>query len=142
MFKEEAMRYRKVLGLFLALISFPILAEETRWDWISIELTSPLSVADKGYAKHIWLAESFNFELFSAEGKRNLLLLCQSKSSNVTCVDENKNKYTGFIQKYRESQSIIDLDTGILFGSINTYVLFDGKKMFTISYYHNKNRTR
>jgi hypothetical protein len=136
MFKGISMRLRKYLGVFILCISCSISAEEQRWDWTSIELASLSSIAGKGYARHYKLAESFNFELFSAEGKRILLLLCQSESSNVTCVDNGKNEYSGFIQKYKASPSLIDLDTGLLFGSINTYVLFTGKKMITISYYH------
>ena len=129
------MVYRYTIYLLIISCSLSSYAEEKIWLWAEIDLRTSTLIS-YGYAIRNNLNSSRNFELYVNKSERMYLLLCDFSTSYPSCMDQNEKRYESFYHISKGENSQIDLSTGVILGSVQTYVLFQGTRMITISLQH------
>ena len=129
------MVYRYTIYLLIISCCFSSYAEEKIWRWAEIDLRTS-TLTSYGNAINNNLNASRNFELYVSESERAYLLLCDFSTSYPSCMDQNETRYESFFHVSKGENSKIDLSTGVILGSVQTYVLFQGTRMITISLQH------
>lgn len=127
--------FNRIIYLLIIVCCFPSYADEPTWKWVEIDLNSSTLISH-GNAKVTRLNASRTFELYNSESNRMYHFLCDFSSSFPSCNDESQNTYEAFYHVSKQELAVIDLNTGIIFGSVQTYVLFQNTKMISISLHY------
>lgn len=120
------------LFFLLLLNSFSTFAEEPSWLWVEVDLTTSTLIG-KGEASLIQVNDSRTMELSDKNKVRRHLFSCDIKSEPPTCVNEYNFGFSVSYNHFTPSPAIIDLDTGTISGSIETYILLKKNRLISIS---------
>jgi|GEM_PF-2127537 len=127
--------FNRIIYLLITFCCFSSYADEPTWKWVEVDLESSTLIG-YGYTKHIKINDSLGIELLDKNNVRKYFFLCDLNSDSQLCVSKEHSAFSVIYHLDKPTPSIIDLETGEIFDSVETYVLFNKSKMISISIIH------